>query len=181
MTKLKRKLVLDLDQTLLCTVDYDTVDRELRRTGTSLNLQYIDSMFNHITYIRPYLFNFLDYVFANFDVSIFTASLHDYAHNIVSKLFTNYHLDKVLTQQDFLDCLIFTRKFKYIDYISKRIPGYTRENTTIIDDNSQVIESNIGNVIPIKPFDILDSAGRIILGCDRDRELLVMIDMLSVE
>jgi hypothetical protein len=63
MTKLKRKIVLDLDQTLLCTVDRTIVEHELRRTGTTLNLQYIDSMFNHITYIRPYLFNFLNYRF----------------------------------------------------------------------------------------------------------------------
>ena len=138
-------------------------------------------MFNHITYIRPYLFNFLNYAFANFDVSIFTASTYDYAHNIVGKLFANYNLDKVLTQQDFLDCLVRTRKYKYIDYISERIPGYTRENTTIIDDNSQVIDSNLGNVIPIKPFDVLDGSGRLIIGCDQDRELLIMIDMLSVE
>lgn len=178
---MKKKIVLDLDQTLLCTVPKKHIINELNRSNTTLQLQYIDSMFDHITYIRPHLFTFLDYVFSHFDVSIFTAAMEIYAENIVEKLFSNYHLDKVLTNQDYVDCLVDTGKYKAIEYIQKRIPGYTSENTVIIDDSPQVAYSNPHNILSIKPFEIIDHNGSLIPTCDQDKELLVMINMLNYE
>lgn len=178
---MKKKIVLDLDQTLICTVDRNATLRQLHRQGVVLNMLYIDSVDGHITFFRPHLFQFLDYIFSHFDVSVFTAAERGYAKIIVDTIFANYHLDAFLSRENYIECLIQTGQHKYIDYIAEKIPGYDRTNTRIIDDTIDIALSNPHNIIPIAKFEVLSGDGTVNVNCMHDTELLRIMNQLKME
>jgi hypothetical protein len=176
---MKNKIVLDLDNTLVCTVNKHHMIRLLNNRQLSLPLQYIDVDEDHISYLRPYLFDFLDTIFQQFDVSVFTAAGTGYANIVVDKIFSNYHLDGVLSNPDYQECLFLNGKHKYIDYISTKINGYERVNTRIIDDSNLVAMSNPDNIIRVKAFDVLSFDGELNMDCLKDIELKRLMDYFN--
>ena len=86
MTKKKFNVFLDLDQTLISAEANDEFDfnnsKEKSKKFTSYDMDGY-----YIVFERPGLQDFLDYLFANFNVSIWTAASKDYAIFIIDKLY----------------------------------------------------------------------------------------------
>ena len=99
---------------------------------------------------RPYLSEFLDYVFEHFNVSIWSAGKPYYIEAIVNTLILNSQnrtLDFVFT------CEETDAGLKNLDTVYDVCPEYNDCNTILIDDNNIQTEFNPLNSVLIKPFD----------------------------
>jgi len=144
----KPSIFLDLDQTLISAETNEEInlsDKEVTKKAGLFNFENMDGYY--LIFERPHLQYFLDYLFANFNVSIWTAASKDYALFIIDKFIIKGKPERKL---DF----IF---FSYHCDISKRyknaskdlsmlwdvykIDGYNKNNTFIIDDYDEVYET----------------------------------------
>ncbi len=144
---MKLNVVLDLDSTLINTVDYNPL----------LESVYKCKKYDENTLIcaRPYLDEFLEWLFDNCNVSVFTAADKDYAlfviNNFIGKrkmdfIFYRYHL--YMGMKDFggaKDLRLIWDTFKMYDFDCS--------NTLIIDDSPEVKATNPLNCIMIHPFE----------------------------
>ena len=154
----KPNIFLDLDQTIISaepTEEYDYVKYKQK----SKKFTYIDMDGYYIVFERPYLQDFLDYIFKEFTVSIWTAASKDYALFIIDNIvigdkkdrkldwiFFSYHcsISKSLTNN--------SKDLKTIWNIFK-IQNYTSDNTLILDDNIDVYDSQKNKCILAIPFE----------------------------
>ncbi len=160
----KLNIVLDLDNTLLCAVDFREIMDSNFDPIFSEKLKYIDFMFDnkplYRIFLRPNLEDFLDYLFDEFNVSVFTNADKDYADfvatNIILKstksrkldfVFYRYHSNIVLENYGKMKDLRFIWEMAHIYY-------FFPSNTIIIDDLYLVKQSNYYNCLAIKPFEI---------------------------
>jgi TFIIF-interacting CTD phosphatase-like protein len=156
-----KNIVLDLDNTLICTVSQKQMLKLLENEEKLVPLQYINYNFQEeaIIYLRPYLQDFLDHVFANYNVSIFTAGSSEYAYYVIQNIILNdnlnRHIDFIMSFPHYKNCFEITGKYKSIDYITSKIPNYTKHNTRILDDSPRVFESNPNITIKAEPFDVI--------------------------
>ena len=153
---MKKNIVLDLDNTLLCTILRTQISKEERIPLNFITYHDNDDM---IIYPRPHLQEFLDFLFENYNVSIFTAAESNYAYYVINNLILadkpNRKLDFIMTFPHYQNCLDLYMKHKYIGYITSKYPSYTEETTRIIDDNPVVWYSNPNNTIRAESFDII--------------------------
>lgn len=154
----KPNILLDLDQTVISAEAEEDYDHE-KNKEKSKKFSYKDMDGYYIVFERPGLQSFLDFLFDNFTVSIWTAASKDYAlfiiENIIISDKSNRHLDWIF--------------FSYHCDISKRIkkgskslemlwdeyhiPGYNKDNTVIIDDYDEVYKTQKDNCIIAAPFE----------------------------
>jgi TFIIF-interacting CTD phosphatase-like protein len=80
----KINLVLDLDNTLISSISF----REMKRLKNldKRKLKYKVMHKDYRVYYRPYLAEFLEYAFANFHVTVWTAASRDYAAFIIDNI-----------------------------------------------------------------------------------------------
>lgn len=157
----KINILLDLDQTIISaesTSDYNFKKNKVK----SKKFTFHDMDGYYIVFERPGLQPFLDYLFANFNVSVWTAASKDYALFIIDKIilknkpnrkldwvFFSYHCDiskKVKNGSKSLDMLWDVYK----------IEGYNKDNTVILDDYDEVHQTQPDNCIIAKPFEFED-------------------------
>lgn len=157
----KLNIILDLDSTLIHSVainQLNNIQYYWKDKGTTLSLG------DYVTFKRPYLEEFLEFLFKNFNVGVFTAASGDYAREIVWKFiqhvpgrkidFLLYNLDlenskKIYGQESM-------KKLNYIwDYLN--IYDYHPCNTIIIDDNLYVKQSNYYNTLSVHPFMVFEN------------------------
>lgn len=153
------QLLLDLDSTVINSL---TLDSELQYLPKDFqeHFTYVDMPKYYRIFERPYLQEFLDYAFREFDVSIMTAADKDYAAFIVEKLiackperkinFLFYGYHSLLSENYFdspKDLRILWQVFK--------INNFNSCNTIIIDDLPAVYKNNPYNSIPAIKFDLL--------------------------
>ncbi len=172
MKKKKTNLILDLDNTLISSQEYNTFQKNNKMEKfiyTVMDTEYI-------VFHRPHLDTFLDFVFKNFNVSVWTAGTKDYAlfiikHIILSK--KNRKLDYILSR---FNCNESEFKFGEIKDLNMFHfdKNYNKENTIIIDDNEDVIKQNKNNSIQVKPFEYTDRSSY------TDKELLKVIQILEI-
>lgn len=162
MSKAKKKehnLLLDLDQTIISgepleELDLENTYKEKHKLFKSDNM---DDYYN--IYSRPYLQEFLDYVFDNFNVTVWTAASKDYALFIVNKIILN----KPGRKLDFIFFEYHCQLSKQINKYSKdlsilwdiyKLPGYSPQNTVILDDyKKDVHKCQPNNCIIAIPFE----------------------------
>ena len=162
-------VVLDLDQTLISAEDWDTQDFD-KNKAKAKKFEFHDMDGYYIVFERPNLQSFLDYLFANFNVSVWTAASKDYALFIVDKIilkgrsggslstaaaspdrhlewiFWSYHCD--LSQKKkggSKDLGMLWDEYK--------LPGFNRRNTVILDDYDEVHNTQPDNCIIAAPFE----------------------------
>ena len=82
----KPNIILDLDQTLISAEVSEEHNFKKYEMKSKL-FDYKDMDGYYIVYERPGLQKFLDYLFENFNVSIWTAASKDYALFIIEKIF----------------------------------------------------------------------------------------------
>jgi RNA polymerase II subunit A small phosphatase-like protein len=165
----KPLIILDIDETLIHTenvpLEYEKhYDYDFKFKGLGKSFYY--------TKKRPFLDQFLKYVFENFDVSIWTAAGDEYALEILKGINIDKSKLKFFYTQE--NCTI-KLSYDYSDYYGVKNlnklkkKGYDLNRVLIVDDKSETAVNNYSNLIQVKPFtDDLD-----------DSELLKLISYLE--
>lgn len=155
------KLVLDLDQTLISAEADEEYDfKKYQKKALLFDFHDMDGYY--LVFERPHLQEFLDYAFANFDVSIWTAATKDYALFIIDRIilagkperkldwiFFSYHCD-------ISEKLGNGTKDLSLLWDLYHLPGFNKNNTVILDDYDEVCETQPKNCIIAKPFFFTD-------------------------
>ena len=166
----KINIILDLDQTLISAEELKGFEfQKYRKKMLQFDTKVMDDLY--IIFGRPHLQTFLDYLFENFNVSIWTAASKSYALFIINNfiktkpsrkidfIFFSYHCDFSMKSKKGLKCLsILWEVFG--------LTGFTKHNTIIIDDNDRVKKIQKCNCYAIDPFYFTD------VNSDNDTSLL---------
>jgi hypothetical protein len=163
-------LLLDLDETIISSVRNKEVD-------TECSVYKMDGW--HV-YSRPRLEEFLDYIFSNFNVSIFTASGQEYCMDIIDNLILKDHperrLDFIFHSKhcDVSDSL-YPKNAKSLKMLWNEfgIAHMNITNTILLDDRVDLkkIQPDC-MVINLHPFNVEKDG-------DKDNELLSVIEKLK--
>lgn len=170
----KYNIFLDLDQTLVSAEEYGSF--KFTKRAEKFKYKIMDK--NYVIFMRNYLDVFLDFLFDNFNVSVWTAGSKDYALFIVANiictnskrkldlLFFSYHC--TLSQQ-----LSNHPKFLPLLWTTYKLKKFTKLNTIIIDDNKRVYHTQEENCYNIKPFFYNKK------NSEKDKELLKLMTFLK--
>jgi TFIIF-interacting CTD phosphatase-like protein len=182
----KLNVILDLDNTLISSLD----PKEFKtHKNNCRGLKYTQMKNYFYIFHRPYLQEFLDYLFDNFNVSVWTAGTKDYGTFIVKHIILNpqpYEDDSVPKNRPerVLKLILHSKNCDQSEYLYKtptpkdlryiyNFPGFNENNTFIVDDLQEVKDVNKNNVIQIKYFDAKNSQ------CVNDNELKNIIKKLN--
>jgi TFIIF-interacting CTD phosphatase-like protein len=170
-----KNVILDLDNTLISSEPYEDHSeskiRDLLDSATG-KVAYYDMHGYYVVFERPGVQPFLDWLFANYSVSVWTAASKDYALHIIDHTIEDENARRL--DWIFFDTHCALSKSIYGRRSPKNLrllwevfelPGYTRENTVIVDDLNRVYRAQPDNCIPVKAFHILDA------DADADAEL----------
>lgn len=157
-------IILDLDNTIISAEALETFP--FTQSGIkdkALKFPLYDMDGYYIIFERPGLQEFLDFLFANFNVAIWTAASKDYALYIIDKIVLkrpNRKIDFIMFSHHCdISKKIYTKKqqknLKILDKVFK-ITGYNTQNTLLIDDLEENWDFQKDCCIRIKPFEILD-------------------------
>lgn len=172
----KMNLILDLDETLISAEITEEFNfKKYKNKSQKFKFKSMDGFY--IIFERPHLQSFLDFVFENFNVSVWTAASKDYALFIINKF--------IQTKKRKLDYIFFSyhcnvsKKLKNgtkdlsILWDLYKIPGYNAKNTFILDDYDEVYKTQKNNCIIAKPFKFVDK------NSEDDTFLLELIPLLE--
>jgi hypothetical protein len=155
---IKLNVILDLDNTIINTVGLD-IDSNLINKFEYVIYQ-VNTFERALIFKRPHLDEFLNWLFENCNVSVFTHADKDYAMYVVDNfiykgktnrkldfIFYRYHVELGLElYKGYKDLRLLWNYFKIFDFYPI--------NTVIIDDNLLVKKTNKYNCISISPFDV---------------------------
>ncbi len=163
MKRKRMNILLDLDQTCISAEASEEFDFD-KNKSKSKNFKYYDMDGYYTVFERPGLQEFLDYLFKNFNVSVWTAASKDYALFIVDKIILGNHTDRTLEYIFFsYHCDISYDEMSGSKDLSMlwgnicNLPGFKKDNTIIIDDYIEVYDTQPGNTILAPPFEFTDS------------------------
>lgn len=170
-----KNIILDLDSTVINSLRPD--ERQPKGFIGYTMMDDKDKYADFIVYERPHLQEFLDFIFANYNVAVWTAASQDYAIFIVDKiliqnrperklkfLLFDYHTDLFAKDNDIL---------KDLRFVYKTFPEFNEKNTIIVDDNPEVFSLQLPNAYPIPAFEVKDK------DAINDKELLYLIEKLK--
>lgn len=167
-------IILDLDQTIISAETPKEIDLTGQDKIKAKKFTFHDMDNYYIVFERPGLQKFLDFLFANFSVSVWTAASKDYAAFIIKNIILADKSNRKLNWVFFCyhtdiagDKLGGYKNLKML-WDEFKLPGMTNENTIIIDDNEDVEETNTKNAILIKPFEYNNS------GSEGDKTLKIL-------
>ena len=159
---IKPNIILDLDQTLISAEASEKFDFKKYKKKMEL-FNYKDMDGYYLVFERPHLQKFLDKLFKEFNVSVWTAATKDYALFIINKfiltkperklewIFFSYHckLSRKLTDN--------TKSLKIL-WEEYSLPNYNKNNTVILDDYDEVFNTQKNNCIIAIPFEFTKSS-----------------------
>lgn len=164
----KLNILLDLDNTIISSVSR----KEEQPDSSKMDLfEWEDMDGKYLTFARPGLEEFLDFLFANFNVSVWTAASKSYALFIIDNfiltkpdrklkyIFFSYHCKESKKKESSL------KRLKMLWTYFGLNKQFNENNTYIIDDHPQVYKAQPKHCINVKPFEFLDK------NSDKDREL----------
>ena len=153
----KPSIFLDLDATLICAEAEEEYDFKKYKNKAKL-FEFEDMEGYYIVFARPHLQKFLDFLFKNFNVSVWTAASKDYALFIIEKMvlagkperkldyiFFSYHCDISKKRKNGTKDLSMLWDFY-------KLPYYNKDNTVILDDYDEVYNTQPENCIVAVPF-----------------------------
>lgn len=156
--KIKPNLLLDLDATLIHALTPDEITKKDKRKLSKFRIDNMEEFYKVLS--RPYLQEFLDYAFKNFNVSVWTAASKDYALFIIENIVLNNQPERNL---DFFffsyHCGWSKKKKKGTKNLAMlwdvhKLDGYNPKNTIILDDFVEdVHKTQPENCIIAAPFD----------------------------
>jgi TFIIF-interacting CTD phosphatase-like protein len=157
----KKLILLDLDNTLICAEDLAFVKDQTKLVKAREKFRNVRMEDYYDIFERPHLQEFLDYLFKNFNVGIWTASSKDYAVFVVKNFITQPD-NKVKEDrkiQLFLcshHCNVSKKHFngvtKDLKLISEKWNLKNLNDVMLVDDLENLAEHQPKNVIHIKPF-----------------------------
>jgi TFIIF-interacting CTD phosphatase-like protein len=174
----KLKLFLDLDSSLIYSEELEYYDNKKNEKKQAL-FKYKDMDDEYRVFERPHLDKFLDYVFENFDVSVWTAASKDYAIFIIKHILLKKKPNRKLNY------VLFSYHCDYSDEYKKgtkdlemlwdyyKIKNFNKDNTRIVDDYDEVYKTQPKNCFKIKPFVFSKKYS------EYDNELIKMIEKLK--
>lgn len=132
----------------------------------------------YIVYERPHLQEFLDYLFANYRVAVWTAASVDYAAFIIEEILLQKKPNRKLAffLFDYHGELCEkngSESPKDLQLVWNTFPGFTKDNTIIVDDYEAVYLPQMCNSYPIPPF-LADASD-----ATSDTELLRLMKKMS--
>lgn len=162
----KVNIFLDLDATLISSElldinqadEGDTVYDVEKNVEKARKFNYQNMEGLYVIFERPHLQEFLTFLFANFNVSVWTAASQDYATFIIDTILIKNHPER---QLKYFLCNYHGEKSSSMFKGSKDlemlwrcygIEGYTKENTIILDDYDEVWKTQKNNCIIAKDF-----------------------------
>lgn len=183
----KPNIFLDIDQTLIDAVplvlddDEDEEFFDFRKYKEKAKIFDFENMDDYyIIFERPHLQKFLDYLFDNYNVSIWTAASKDYALFIIEHIIIGNNPRRKLDYTFFSYHCSLSSKLKkgtkdlsmlWDVYKDKR---YTPYNTFILDDYDEVYKTQPKNCIEAPEFHFTKK------GSENDKFLLDLIPKLKV-
>jgi len=148
----KLNVILDLDNTLLVSVNLSTVSPDVLLNNECAYVSF-HPFERYLMVARPYLRHFLEELNKIANISIWTAATKEYAKLAVHHFFPKgIRIHKFYTQEDTVKYLKTTGRMKPIDAALFTFPLYNRCNTFIIDDLPDVYKSNPTNTLRIVPY-----------------------------
>lgn len=178
-------LLLDLDATVICALSMNK-ELEYMPENYQEKFSYSDMGDYYRIFERPYLQVFLDYAFANFNISIFTAADKDYAVHIADNIILNGNANRKLQylfhgyHGVLADGIYNGAKDLRLLWEFFSIPGMTKNNTIILDDLYDVYEANPSNTIRAPPFEIINNHNEINYNAIHDNWLISIIPLLDI-
>jgi len=158
MSECKLNVILDLDNTIINAIE----TRDKIKVPLNTGLDYFDWPPMFKIYARPHLQEFLDWLFANCNVAVFTAAEKDYALFIIENFilikperkleFTFYREHVDLGESLYPDSMKDLRLVWDFFHVQNFYPS----NTVIIDDLDLVYQTNMFNTIRLYPFFVVD-------------------------
>ena len=179
----KLNVVLDLDNTIINALSIE--DRRKLPAEFAKKFKYHDYIPFFKIFSRPHLNEFLEYLFANYNVAVMTAAEKDYALFIIEKFILtkpDRHLEFIFFRHhvDIAEELFGGMKDLRVIWETFRVNNFYPSNTIIIDDLDLVAQTNPNNTIRINPFFIVDEeSGEINLEAAEDNELNVVMEELE--
>lgn len=152
----KINVFLDLDNTIICSELYT---EELMKKILNDNLDY-DFIESFITVERPFLQQFLDFLFKNCNVGIWTAGSKKYASFIFNRFIKNYNANRTLKLLLFNEHCDMSIKHKggrknlNMLWDVWNLKEFNEKNTYIIDDLKDIYDIQPLNCLKIKPYKI---------------------------
>lgn len=175
----KPNILLDLDETLINSI-YPTEFKFEKNTKKAKDFfTFYDMDKDYIIFERPGLQPFLDYLFENFNVSVWTAASKSYALFIIDTIILqnkpNRKLEYILFDYH---CNISKKNRKCAKKLEMLweyygIREFNERNTIIFDDNTDVYNGQTGNCLIAKPFEFEDN------GSERDNFLETVTPVLE--
>lgn len=150
--------ILDLDQTLISAEDLEKYDKKANEKR-SKKFRSHDMDGYYIVFERPGLQEFLDFIFSNYNVSVWTAASKDYALFIIDKIIVGNNKNRILDWVFFSYHCDLSSKLKNgtkdlsMLWDVYNIPGYNSNNTVIIDDYDEVYNTQPNNAILAPAFE----------------------------
>lgn len=146
---MRKLLILDLDETLI----YATEEPLEPKADFIL---FEDTSTPYFVYERPYLKDFLEFCFSNFEVAIWTSSAEDYAEGIVKNILLSSQQPKFIWARK--RCTyrrnLETYEYEWLKNLTKvKRHGYRLENVIVIDDTPAKLAKHYGNLLLIKSFE----------------------------
>ena len=179
-----KNVILDLDNTVVSSLRCNDINKTkinnlLSENKTLYYKLYDNNELIYVIFGRKDLYKFIDFLFENFNVSIWTAASRCYAsfvtQSILKKdqqcdyIFFDYHckISKKLYNKQSKNLNIFEKFFK--------LPGYNIDNTIIIDDLEKICNEKVNyKYILSSYFDITKNYNP-----DNDNELNRIINLLK--
>lgn len=159
----KLNFIFDLDQTIISGEPREEYDFEKnKKKASKFRFEIMENYY--IIFERPYLQQFLTFIFKNFNVSIWTAASKDYALFIIEKIIIAGNKDRKLDYIFFSYHCGLSKKYKKdsskelsILWNKYKLPGYNENNVVIFDDYFEDVHKNQKeNCIIAKPFEFKD-------------------------
>lgn len=162
----KRKMFnvfLDLDNTIINSLEPEEIENLGVKSQKRLKLFQSEPLDDdYVVFLRPKLQKFLDFLFKNFNVSVWTAGSKAYMTFIVDKIILikpERKLDLVLND---VHCDYATKNLgciKNLSYLWKvaQLPGYYEWNTFLIDDLEEIYLNDKKHVMRAKSFEVLEN------------------------
>lgn len=153
-----KNFFLDLDHTIICSETLEDLKKYENYKDKMKKYKYKNMDDCYIVFERPNLQSFLDFLFKNYNVSIWTAASKDYALFIIEHFVINKKKNRKLDWIFFSKhCKISTKltdntKNLSVLWNTYKIKNYKKNNTVILDDYDEVYNTQRSNCILAKPF-----------------------------
>jgi len=153
-------IFLDLDNTLICSLAKYEENPIFKPRMKKFRWENMEGSYK--VFERPGLQDFLDFLFKNFNVSVWTAASKSYALFIIEEFIYKNHPERNL---DYILFSYHCKRSKKLEDTQKalnilkdafNLRNFHMDNTYIIDDHPEVYSAQPDNCINVKPFEFTE-------------------------